>query len=431
MKKKTVILRLTALAAGLALVLGTLQFFSKQKPSFDGELVDVVFPKSYAFTDDDTWFSVRKNNPIEDEFISAINTFSYKTSATLLGNSKGNINYSPLSLYYPLALSATGARGETQAQLLELLGVMDSDTLSLQCGNLYRQLYSDNEIGKLKIANSLWIDDRLAINKSFAENAAKNFYASSINVDFSDKETSKKMADWIANNTNANLTPEIKISSQQIMSIINTVYFKDEWMDRFDKSKTAEDSFNLSDGNTVSCDFMNTTYGSHSFSKGEGFTRSSLDLKNHGQMVFILPDKGISPKELLSSPDKMQEIFEGEESGNGEVIWKIPKFSFGSELELMDQLKALGISSVFTENANFSGITPDQAFIGGVSQQSHIAIDENGVEAAAFTQINYAGAMLPTDKAEMILDRPFIYGIKSFNGTLLFVGICENPTLIN
>ena len=46
---------------------------------------------------------------------------------------------------------------------------------------------------------------------------------------------------------------------------------------------------------------------------------------------------------------------------------------------------------------------------------------------------------MPEDRAEMILDRPFIFGITKpvafatadgYEGvdTLLFVGICENPT---
>jgi serine protease inhibitor len=94
----------------------------------------------------------------------------------------------------------------------------------------------------------------------------------------------------------------------------------------------------------------------------------------------------------------------------------------------MDALKALGISSAFSlESADFSGMTDAPAFISGVKQETHISIDENGVEASAFTEIAYAGAAMPEDQAEMILDRPFIYGITAGNGTLLFVGVCMDP----
>jgi serine protease inhibitor len=180
-------------------------------------------------------------------------------------------------------------------------------------------------------------------------------------------------------------------------------------------------------GSDVKCDFMNQSFGSAGFINGEGFTRAGLGLKNGGQMVFVLPDEGVSPYELLSSPGQMREIFEGGEVGHGQVIWKIPRFSFSSKLALNDVLKSLGVSAAFTADADFTGITEHTAFISDVRQETHIAIDENGVEASAFTQIDYCGAAPPEGRAEMILDRPFIYGITAQNGSLLFVGVCENP----
>ena len=395
-------------------------------------IMDVIYPKALAFDDLDAMWEVRDQNPVDDGFVAALNAFSYRTSAELFKQKGENINYSPLSLYYALALAASGAEGDTQKELLSLLGVMDGETLSKQSGNLYRLLYSDNDIGKLKIANSIWMDEDMngepiEFKEDFVKNAAENFYASSYSVDFANKDTGKAMAKWISDNTKGTLNPSIEPDKEQILSIINTVYFYDQWVDRFNKEKTANDVFHLADGNEVECDFMNQEFGSAGFVKGDGFTRASLGLKNAGRMIFILPDEGISPYELLAGPERMQQTFEGGEDGHGEVVWKIPKFKFGSSLTLVDMLKSLGISSAFTPDANFSGITDHMAFITGVRQETHIAIDENGVEASAFTQIDYAGAAPPEGRAEMILDRPFIYGITAGNGTLLFMGVCENP----
>lgn len=235
------------------------------------------------------------------------------------------------------------------------------------------------------------------------------------------------MAEWVSANTNGTLSPAIEIYPEQILSILNTVYFYDQWIDRFNRSKTAEDTFYLSNGKEIKVDFMNKTNPTTGFSRGESFTRSGLTLKNAGRMVFILPDEGVSPYDLLASPERMKETFEGGESFYGEVVWKIPKFSFGSKLALTDVLKSLGVSSAFLPDADFSGITDHMAFITDVLQQTHIAIDEDGVEASAFTQIAYAGAALPEGRAEMILNRPFIYYITAPDGSLLFVGVCENP----
>ena len=433
-------LRRSCFAAGISAVIAMALMISgcdKQVLSID-PILDVVYPRAYDFEDSDSRREIRSQNPVEGKFFEAINDFSYKTGAVILSQSekeeKGqNINYSPLSLYYALSIAASGAKNETEAQLLELLGVSDSKILSEQCGNLYRLLYRDNEIGKLKIANSIWMDedmngDKIEFKDDFVKQAAENFYASSYSVDFAKEETAKAMARWISANTNGTLSPKIETDPEQILSILNTVYFYDQWIDRFDKSKTAEDTFYLSNGEEVRCDFMNREFGSARFFKGDSFIRSSLNMKNNSQMVFILPDEEISPYELISSPEQMKVSFEGGEEYHGDVVWKIPKFSFGSKLSLTDALKNLGVNSAFAEDADFTGITNHVAYISSIMQETHIAIDEDGVEASAFTDIRYVGGAPPEGRAEMILNRPFIYAVMSQYEGLLFMGICENPT---
>ena len=433
-KKVNVWRKWTAVAICIVLILGVglLVLRDRNGNSRSKPILKVIYPKAYAFDDHDSWREIREQNPVNESLITALNDFSYKTGSIILKDAGKNINYSPLSLYYALSLAASGAKNETEAQLLDLLGISDVKTLAEQCGNLYRALYRDNEVGKLRIANSIWMDNDMngipiVFREDFVKQAAEYFYASSHSVDFANPETAKAMADWVSTNTNGTLSPAFKTDPDQILSILNTVYFYDQWINRFNKSKTAKDVFYLSDGSDVKCDFMNQTFSSAGFAKGEGFIRAGLGLKNAGQMVFILPDGGISPYELLSSPERMREAFEGGEGFSGEVVWKIPKFSFSSKLEMTDALKSLGVSSAFTMDADFSGITDQTAFITGVRQETHIAIDENGVEASSFTQIDYSGAALPEGRADMILNRPFIYGITADNGSLLFVGVCENP----
>lgn len=390
-----------------------------------------VYPEKIAFEDVEAKQERQINNPVSKATLSAVNKFSYNTAAPVLADVKTNGCYSPLSLYYALALAATGAGGGTRDELLALLGTEDAKELSGQCGNLYRLLYTDNEYSRLKIADSLWLADELGGRKvvfkdGFIKNARENFFASLFTVDFADKSTGGEMSRWISQNTNGALAPELKTDAGQIMAILNTVYFHDEWINRFDTAKTKADAFHLQNGNSVSCDFMNRTLGSSDFSRGDGYTRSSLPLKN-GRMDFILPDEGVGVDGLLASPQKMEEIFTQDGDKNGEVVWSVPKFGYDSGFKLKDALERLGVVSAFKDNADFSGITANQAFITDVTQETHVSIDENGVEAAAFTRIDYCGAAMPDGRAEMILNRPFIYGITASNGTILFIGVCRNP----
>lgn len=389
-----------------------------------------MYLDSVSFDDYEAVFDNREKNILDESFINSLKDFEYNSATEIVNNSEGNINYSPISFYMALAIGAVGTDGETRNEFLKSLSIEDKDNeyIMEQNGRLFRLLYTDNEIKKLKIANSVWLGKESDFEEQYKKDVSEKLYSSLYTVDFKDNSTADKMSKWISDNTNGILKPKVEITDDMIMSIINTIYFKDQWVDEFDKSKTKEDIFYLDDKKEVKCDFMNMEFSSHSFVKGDRFTAASLSLKD-SNMTFILPDDGVSVKELISSKEKVKSLFEYEDANSGKVIFKIPKFSFSSKLDLRGAVESLGIKLAFDPDyADLSKMTKDDSYISNIKQESHIAIDEKGVEAAAFTEIDYDGAApITEDKAEMILNRPFIYGIEDNNGVLLFVGICENP----
>lgn len=398
----------------------------------------VEYPKSIAFDDFDNKREVWDNNQVSTEYIKALNGFSNKSAVELLTKQErtANIMYSPISLYMALALSASGAGGETQDEILSVLNMKDLGVKQLeeQTGNLFRLLYTDNEIGKLKIANSLWLDEDISFKEPYLDIASRDYYASLFCVDFSEKEkTQKLISNWISKNTNGMLKSHQPINDEQILSIINTIYFYDEWTDKFNKDKTKEDVFHSYDGEDVLCDFMNKTCSSKAFIDGEGYISSSLNFKNHASMNFYLPDDGVNVYDLISTQEKVDALLDEDNPKNerkfGEVVFQIPKFNFGSTLNLKDHLENMGIQSAFMQDADFTDLTDEIAFISDIMQSTHISIDEKGCEASAFTQIHYCTSALPKDNAEIILDRPFIFSITSSNGVVLFLGVINNPTV--
>lgn len=407
---------------------------TKARESNEGLVISpmqkVVYPKKTSFDDFNKKLARRSANPVDESFLQAVNSFAGALAVQTLRGQAQNRNLSPVSLYMALSLAASGAQGETREELLSALGLSgkNTDYLVKQSNHLFQRLCFDNEIGRLRLANSIWLNQNETFKDAFVDQAAEKFYASAYQVDFSRPKTAKAMSKWISEQTNGVLQPEITFPPRQLMTILNTVYFKDEWSDRFDRQATKQDSFYVSGSQTVQCDFMNTTYPIHSFTRGKGYTRSALSLKNGGRMVFVLPDENVSIDSLLSSSQAAAALFTGEDSGAGKVVFQVPKFSFGSQLELADTMKKMGITRAFSrEQADFSGMTQSMAFFSGVRQETHIAIDEKGVEAAAFTKLDLAGAAAPIDQvAYMILNRPFLYGIIS-DGVLVFAGICRNP----
>lgn len=440
---------LTAVLSGCSGIQNLLEKQEADTINLNGikKMTTVTYPEEPEFkNDDERWdYSREKIAKLTESFAEAYHTFAVETTAELLKDRDGNIVYSPISLYYALALSASGAEGTTKKQILDLLGYETIEELADDCKNSYEALYhvtneknnKPNEWGEydsssrymLTLANSLWVDETLELNDSFAERGADQFYADIFSGDLQSQDMAEAKALWIKERTNGVIEPKAEpAGADALLSLINTIYFYDEWINRFDKEKTKEDMFTCADGTEVACDFMNMEMGSHGFRKGENYTESSLALKN-GTMAFYLPDEGVDVYELVSDADVLDQILYGDiEYTSGQVIWMVPKFSYGSELSLAGMLRTLGMEEAFSENADFSGISDDgPLFISTVKQNAHLGIDEEGVEGAAFTEIMYCGAAMPTDKAEMILDRPFLYTVKN-NGQILFVGICDNPT---
>ncbi len=417
-----------ALCALCLLAAGGLTAHHFLKPAPSSLAAPALVPAAEA-----TPFDKPEEHRASPDFLAAVNQFSYETASSLLSGSDKNLNYSPVSLYLSLALAASGSKGETKEQLLEFLHMEDTGSLRAQCAGLNRLLTLDNGTSRLKTASSIWMDTSVEWKRPFLEDAAEYFYAEAFALDMGDPETSDALTRWISDETEGTLSPSLPLGEDTLFMILNTVYFHDQWQEQFRESATKPGNFYLRDGSSVTCDLMSKVFPSAPFSKEEGFTRASLSLKGGGRMIFILPDQNVSPQSLMDTPEKVRELFEGEDDMQGEVSWKIPKFQFQTSLDLTDTLEELGLLSAFREDADFSPLTDTPLFLSSILQGTFIEINENGVEASAFTEIALAtgAAPSPGDRAEMTLDRPFLYGITDANGVLLFAGLVEDPTAEN
>lgn len=392
------------------------------------------------------WNRLLAENEISEAFAEGLDRFAYESGSTVLKDTQGNGNYSPLSLYYTLALAGCGARGETAGQILEKLGVKDQEELLDQCRRLYQSYayYSQGEQERMayygmedyrstvQLGNSLWISDQLNIFEEYQKLAAENFFASSYGVDFGQAETGKRMGEWIAQKTKGVLAPQLEPDPATLLVILNTLYFYGGWAEPFSEELTEEDVFYLEDGGQAVVPYLNRTETEGAVKRGDGFTLSYLGTNNGCRMVFLLPDEGRTVGEFLEGPERLRDAMEMREEdwASKKVIWKVPKFDFGSSYQLKDALKAMGMERMFEGQAEFGGISPDPLMVSDVIQETHIGVDENGVEGAAYTMMAMArGAMAENEEiAKMILDRPFLFGIRDdYHGTWLFLGVCKNP----
>ena len=142
------------------------------------------------------WNRLLKAQTLSGEFQKGLEQFAWKSGSQVLKDAPGNGNFSPLSLYYTLALAGCGAEGETAAQILGSLGVEDQKELADQCRRLYQwyvyQTQRDQEQmahygmegnkSTIRLGNSLWISDQLPVYEDYQNLAAEQFFASSYGV---------------------------------------------------------------------------------------------------------------------------------------------------------------------------------------------------------------------------------------------------------
>jgi len=388
----------------------------------------ITIPEEIALSDADRQ---EMEEAFDINYISMVNHFSEKITAKLFENQKENAMISPISIQMALLMAGVGAEGKTRDEIVACLGLegKEPEYILEQNKLLYQLNYLDQDNSKFRIANSLWLTERMSFKKKYKKMAAGQLFASLYQVDFTKDETAELMRQWVSDNTGGFLDPQIMLSPEQLLSIMNTIYFKEEWQDEFQKEQTTQDVFYLSEDKAVTCDFMNRTNINGTYIENEDYTGICLPLKNIYTMYFVLPREGVTVNHLISKTDCISKVISGEQQRYVQVIMKIPKFNFGTDLELRGTLEKLGVRSAFQAEADFSGITEGgNVHVSGVQHQTHIGIDEKGVEAAAFTNMNMLGGMQQEDKVEFTLNRPFLFIITS-GELILFMGVVTNPTV--
>ncbi len=354
----------------------------------------------------------------------------------LSANGTDNKVYSPMSAYMALAMSAEISGGNTRKQILDLLGQDSIESLRSHANSIWQANYSDDGMARCVLASSLWLRDDMKYDIGTINTLAQNYYSSVFGGKPGDTDYDAAFQGWLNEQTSGlleNYVEGLKLDPQMVLTLASTVDYAGKWIDKFDPGKTKEAVFHAPTGD-ITCDFMNMdTHMTYWWS--DKFASISLPLEQNGEMRLILPDKGISPEELLKDDTTIKflnekNIYESFDNKYCEVELSIPKFDVSCNTDLSDMLKKLGVTDAFDSTvSDFSPLVENAEgiFISSAKHAARVQIDEEGCRASALTVMQYCGAAISNGKAEFILDRPFIFEIVSATGFPLFVGIVNVP----
>lgn len=125
------------------------------------------------------------------------------------------------------------------------------------------------------------------------------------------------------------------------------------------------------------------------------------------------------------------------------VTGNIPTFKFQDKLELVDELKGLGITDIFDEaKSDLSNLSNDPTGlrIGNAVHQTTIGFSNDGIKASAATALvggkgaggdclYYHYFDVPVEKIDLTFDNPYLFLIRDKNsGTIWFIGTVYEPS---
>ncbi len=379
--------------------------------------------------------AVLKEHAVSDKARGEIGQFAQKTLKKLMEEGAENKVYSPVNLYMALTILSEITGGDTRKEVLSLLGAESVEQLRTQCQTLWKQLYLDDGIGKRVLANSLWLREGFPFQEDIIQKLAASYYASTYQVPMGTEETNQAIQAWVNQQTGNILANEAKNvqtdAKETVMILLSTLYFYDQWATPFHQSATAPDLFTKEDGETLTCDFMHSTW-TGSFMQTSDYTAATKNFERGGGMLFLLPQEGKSLADLVSG-NALNTLFGGESKENkfSQIILSVPKFDVTASLDWVENLKAMGVQKAFDDKtSNYTPLTREpNIYVDKIQQATRVKIDEIGCTAASYVEmaINAGGAQ-PQETCVLNLDRPFLFLIYSEDHIPLFLGVIQEPS---
>jgi serpin B len=367
---------------------------------------------------------------------SANNQLGFDLLSKVRGDQNGNKFISPTSVLQAISMVYNGADGGTKEEIAKALHVegIDVKELNKASASLMNKLHQDSKRVKLNIANSIWINNNYHFQTDFKQNTEDYFNAKIEEINIMDRESPKKINDWVRKSTNGKIDEIVDspLDSDLVAILINAIYFKGEWIYEFDKKRTEKRPFFLENGAIKEISLM-TLNEDLDYYENESFQAVSLPYGDEKMsMKVFLPKENLSLQEFEKklTEKNWQEWNSQFHKKEGTIL--LPKFQLEYEVNLNDPLKKLGMVTAFDfDEANFRNMIEeaDPLWISQVKHKTFIDVNEEGTEAAAATSVEMKTESAPADGPfYMEINRPFFVSIvDEKTGMILFVGFISNP----
>jgi len=337
---------------------------------------------------------------------------SFQSSIFYRMNKEGigeNLIISPLSIFQALSLAANGAKKETLSEMLDVLQYENIDELN----KINLQILSIvKDFSTLDIAN--------AVMTRFNPLEEFNIIAEKYLAPIEPLVSVDQVNNWCKNKTHGKIDKIInELDPNTLMILLNAVYFKGEWISKFESFLTKKLPFYNLGNEEINVDTM--TQIEH-FKYYEDKRCQAIQLpfiKDFMSAIIILPSEGTDINKFINSlaisNEEYNKIIDGLDYVK--VHLQLPKFELEFKEKLNEILKDLGMYNAFNpKDADFTGLKEGgEIFISSVNHKTYLKVFEDGCEAAAITDIGMDGASMPIEEKiyDMKVNRPFLFLLRN------------------
>ncbi|XP_002399564.3 intracellular coagulation inhibitor 2-like [Ixodes scapularis] len=331
-----------------------------------------------------------------------------------------NVFFSPSSIFAALTMVYAGAKGRSAADLETVLGLRRAKITTRDAVlGTYRTYLNNLQSPSvtLKIANAALVDKRLGLLESYKRDLAETFSAKVRSVDFQNnlKKVVSEINQWFKSKTSGKISDMASEESLRggVMVLMNAIYFKGSWKNAFDTNQTSHFPFYNGGIEPVQVKTM-TCRSTMNYCTLPELKSQAVQLPYSGDrysMVIVLPNDRAGLPQLIRALSVRTILTLLKKLSPHQVKLRLPKFELSTKYKLVDALKKLGLISIFSNQADLSGISGDRNLIvSDVVHKAMVGVSEEGTVATAATELKFvvSSGGYP-DIAEFYVDHPFLF----------------------
>ncbi|CAK7316115.1 SERPINA1 [Vulpes lagopus] len=344
-----------------------------------------------------------------------------------------NIFFSPVSIATAFAMLSLGTKGDTHTQIMQGLGFNLTERSESEVHQGFHQLLSilnqpDNQL-QLTTGSGLFINDTIKLLNKFLEDVKNLYHSEAFSINFRHPEEAKKQINnYVEKGTQGKIVDLVQdLDEDTVFALVNYIFFKGKWEKPFEVEHTTEEDFHVDEHTTVKVPMMSRL---GMFDIQHCATLSSwvllMEYVGNATAFFILPDEGkMQQLESKLTKEVLAKFLEKRHARSASL--RLPKLSISGTYDLKNVLSKMGITKVFSAEADLSGITEEGPLM--LSKGLHkavLTVDEKGTEAAGATFLEAIPMSMPPS---IDFNRPFFITIVDRDSkSPLFMGKVVNPT---